>query len=134
MDNSMTAPIPISDDERLTKAEQHSRDTLLMWRAWGDQFGLRLFGCDDERSATFVLTDGFFVVKDEAKALIDARFASLEAKLDTARADAMEEAAKIFDAPHLPGCSESGCDDDCPNADPAAAIRARADLAKEKKQ
>lgn len=57
----------------LTKAEHHTLAAHLSWQEWGDRFGFRLYGTNDEWLGHFKLGDGSdFVVPKFARDAIDA--------------------------------------------------------------
>jgi hypothetical protein len=62
------------------------------------------------------------------KAELAAALPELEKLLAEARREALQEAAQLMEEEHSSGCTESHCVDGCPSKDPAAAIRALADL------
>jgi hypothetical protein len=58
---------------RLTKADKHSLAAHISWAEWGNRFGFRLYGTNDEHLGHFTLQDGSdFVVPKAARDAIDA--------------------------------------------------------------
>lgn len=58
---------------KLTAAEKHSLAAHISWEEWGNQFGLKLYGTNDEHLGHFTLADGSnFIVPKLARDAIDA--------------------------------------------------------------
>lgn len=56
----------------LSKTERHSLNSHISWREWGEKFGFKLYGSNDQRLGHFTLPDGEdFIVSKAARDAID---------------------------------------------------------------